>query len=63
MSNWKTTFAGLAAFAVAAVPEIINYATANPGLNWKMLVLGVIGLVAGLAAKDHNVTGGTVENK
>lgn len=58
--NWKTTLAGIFAFGVTAVPEILNYITANPAANWKMLLLGVIGLLAGLAAKDRNVTGGTV---
>lgn len=61
LTNWKTTLAGIVAFAVAAVPEIMNYITANPAANWKILALGIVGLLAGLAAKDHNVTGGTTQ--
>lgn len=52
MRNWKTTLAGV----LGAVLNLV----AN-GTNWKAASVSV-GLAAiGALAKDHNVTGGTVQ--
>lgn len=54
MKNWKTTLAGAAALLAIASKVIttghLDFATDGPAL------MAAVGL---LAAKDHNVTGGT----
>lgn len=52
MKNWKTTLFGLAAGAFNLFAN---------GANWKQVLVSV-GLAGfGLFAKDHDVTGGTVQ--
>lgn len=52
MKNWKTTLAGIGA---AALNMFAN------GANWKNVLVS-LGLAAlGLVSKDHNVTGGSVQ--
>lgn len=55
IKNWKTSLIGVATFAIAVlhvfVPEI-------PGPD---IATAVSALLLGLAAKDGNVTGGTVQ--
>lgn len=54
LTNWKTTLFGLGAGALNLFAN---------GTNWKQVLL-TIGLSAlGIAAKDFNVTGGSVTNK
>lgn len=52
MKNWKTSLFGLAAGALNLFAN---------GANWKQVALSVGIVAVGLAAKDHNVTGGTVQ--
>lgn len=52
MKNWKTTLLG---FGVGALNLL------SSGVNWKTALVSA-GLAAlGMAAKDHDVTGGTKE--
>ncbi len=53
MSNWKTTVSG---FALAILYGITN----QP--DWKHVLTAILFAIAGLAAKDFNVTGGTSLN-
>lgn len=52
MTNWKTTVFGLGAGALNLLAN---------GTNWKQVLLSVGIAAIGLVAKDHNVTGGTVQ--
>jgi len=51
MKNWKTTLAGLASGVAYVV-------TGQP--DWKHILVAVFMALTGIAAKDFNVTGGTV---
>lgn len=61
MKNWKTTLAGL----FAALPQLVALIAPLFGFTPPMeIVTGVsaIGVAAiGVLAKDHNVTGGTID--
>ncbi len=52
MKNWKTTLFG---FGAGALNMFAN------GTNWKQVLLSVGLAFLGTMAKDHNVTGGTVQ--
>lgn len=55
MKNWKTTIGGLLmtiGLALSSTDELKNYG---------LVLQGVGGLLLGFAAKDNNVTGGTVQ--
>lgn len=52
MRNWKTTLLG---FGVGALNLL------QSGVNWKSALLSAAMAALGLAAKDHDVTGGTRE--
>ncbi len=52
MTNWKTTLIGLAGGIFGLIAN---------GVNWKTAVSSSLMALLGLAAKDHNVTGGTVK--
>ncbi len=54
MKNWKTTIGGLLmtiGLALGQSDELKNYG---------LILQGIGGLLLGFAAKDNNVTGGTV---
>lgn len=51
MKNWRTTLAGLAAGGFNLFAN---------GNSWKQVVMSLALAGVGLLAKDHNVTGGTV---
>jgi hypothetical protein len=55
-TNWLTSILG----TVAGVPQIIAGITSKP-INWQLVITGIGTFVMGLAAKDANVTGGTVK--
>jgi hypothetical protein len=58
MNNWKTTAAGSA----IAILELIQ----GGGLadaSWSTWLMAAATAIFGAVAKDHNVTGGTVQNK
>ncbi|SDR00253.1 hypothetical protein SAMN05519103_00368 [Rhizobiales bacterium GAS113] len=62
LSNWKTTAAGLA--AVFGGLATITHAVATSPLDPTAIYSGVTSIAAGiglLAAKDGNVTGGSVK--
>ncbi len=63
MKNWKTTLAGLiAGLPVMADALITAYqAGAFTGKTGAQLVLGIGLVLFGALAKDHNVTGGTIQ--
>ena len=52
MKNWKTTLFGIGA-------GVLNM-FAN-GTNWKQVLLSAAVAAMGMFAKDHNVSGGTVQ--
>ncbi len=52
MKNWKTTLAG---FGLAVLNLIAQ------GVNWKSALFSAALAIAGSVQKDHNVTGGTVD--
>ena len=52
--NWKTSLIGLVMAAVQMH---------QGGLNWKSAVMAALMAALGVAAKDSNVTGGTVVQK
>jgi hypothetical protein len=56
MKNWKTTLAGIAVAAIAAATAL-NWLTIEQGMSITAALVAV-GLIA---AKDNNVTGGTVK--
>ena len=52
MKNWKTSLFGtLSGIAYAVTGQH----------DWKHILVAVLMAAAGLVAKDHNVTGGTVQ--
>lgn len=62
MTNWKTSAAGIAAILGAAASLISMFSKGSVDGNILMTDLGVISAgVTGLFAKDHNVTGGNVQ--
>ncbi len=52
MKNWKTTLLGLGAGALNMFAN---------GTNWKQVLLSLALAAFGVVAKDHNVTGGAVQ--
>jgi hypothetical protein len=59
MKNWKTTLAGVLALVVAVANAILNMLNGLPVDITSLLTTIVAGLGL-IAAKDSNVTGGTV---
>ena len=55
-TNWRTTLAGVGTIAVPLLNQIIPVLPPQ----WAAVVSGVIAGVGLIAAKDSNVTGGTV---
>ncbi len=55
MNNWQTSIIGIIALVIGAVLLYMGK------ISWDQFIifLGIFGL--GMAAKDHNVTGGTRE--
>lgn len=55
MNNWQTSIIGIVALVIGAVLLYMGK------ISWDQFIifLGIFGL--GMAAKDHNVTGGTRE--
>jgi len=56
IKNWITSVFG----TVAGVPQVIEGLTSVPR-NWMLVISGVATLALGLAAKQANITGGTVK--
>ena len=54
--NWFTSLAG----SVAGVSQIIDGFADTPD-DWAQIILGIALIIAGLLAKDLNVSGGTVK--
>ena len=58
MKNWKTTVGGL----IIGVPQLLVGTGIVDGNNkWLALATSLGAIFLGLTAKDHNVTGGTVQ--
>lgn len=57
LANWKTTIAG-----VLALATVLWNAYTQRTINWNDLQVALIGIGL-VAAKDFNVTGGTVVQK
>lgn len=57
MKNWKTTFIGAAMAVIIAVQPILE----TGQVNWKQIGFAALIAAFGYLAKDHNVTGGKVE--
>lgn len=56
MKNWKTTLAGIAVAAIAGATAL-GWITVEQGVS----ITGALVAVGLIAAKDGNVTGGTVK--
>ncbi len=56
LKNWLTSLFG----TVAGVPQIVEGLTSVPK-NWTLVITGLATLILGLAAKQANITGGTVK--
>lgn len=54
--NWLTSILG----SIAGAPQIVMGFMTKP-INWPLILTGVSTFFLGLAAKDANVTGGTVK--
>lgn len=64
MKNWKTSLVGVIGGLIVMLPTIIKAATTPDGkVNWAQVATGAALAMVGMLAKDHNVTGGTVEQK
>jgi hypothetical protein len=55
--NWKTTISGI----VAGLPQLITVVTPMLPQKWANVLTGIGMVLFALAAKDANVTGGTVK--
>lgn len=60
MKNWKTTAAGIAAILMALADVISKVVAGNP-IDILTTIAGISGGVGLIFSKDHNVTGGTVQ--
>jgi hypothetical protein len=61
MTNWKTSAAGLAILLTVLGNALSQYLAGGlAGVNLTVLIGGISAAVAAFAAKDANVTGGTV---
>jgi hypothetical protein len=60
MKNWKTTTTGIIAI-ITAVLGAVSGVIAGHAVDWTSVVSAVIAGVGLIAAKDSNVTGGTVQ--
>jgi len=58
MKNWKTTVAGILVAAIAGATAL-GYLTAEQAAE----ITGALTALGLIAATDHNVTGGSVEQK
>ena len=61
-ANWKTTVMG----ALAILGAIISAASALIGgtpVDWTVVMTAILAGIGLIAAKDSNVTGGTIPNK
>jgi hypothetical protein len=52
MKNWMTSLFGVGAGALNMFAN---------GVNWKQVLVSVALAALGIVAKDHNVTGGTIQ--
>jgi hypothetical protein len=57
MKNWKTTIIGIG----LGVLPIIQTAIDDPQVNWWKVGIGCLIIAFGIVSKDHNVTGGSVQ--
>jgi len=62
MKNWKTTFAGLFIGSIPIVQALINAFNSGQFSHQSkgQILIGIGIIVFGLVSKDHNVTGGSV---
>ncbi len=58
--NWKTTLIGAITGGTISLDAIVEQGFEK---GWKQALIGVAIALLGAFAKDHNVTGGTVEQK
>lgn len=62
MTNWKTTLGGAGAILAALASLATMFSKGQVDGNILLTDFGVVAAgVTGLFAKDHNVTGGTVQ--
>ena len=61
MKNWKTTLTGVGGGLLISISALIQANSAGGKINWSAVGVGAIIAVLGLVSKDHNVTGGTVD--
>lgn len=59
MVNWKTTVAGVLAILSAVFDVVMKLINGTP-IDWNMAATAILAGIGLLTAKDHNVTGGTV---
>lgn len=60
MKNWKTTYLGIIAIVIAAGHAIEALLRGQP-VDWTATGASISAGMGLIAAKDHNVTGGTKE--
>ena len=64
MKSWKTTILGVLTIATAVFGAVMALIDGNPATNpnWETLIAAITAGIGLIAAKDSNVTGGTVAN-
>lgn len=60
MKSWKTTFLGIAAIISAVLGAVTSLVQGHP-VDYTTTISAVMAGVGLIAAKDNNVTGGTVQ--
>jgi len=63
ITNWKTSVGGLLAGGPAILCQMFHICSVGHlgGGDWLGLISGIGAVWMGLLAKDHNVTGGSVQ--
>jgi hypothetical protein len=60
MKSWKTTFSGIAALLIAIINIAESVINSKP-IDWTASMTAIMAGIGLIAAKDSNVTGGTIK--